>query len=202
MGKHAPGVAGSSVQVGTITLKRGDFGSDVPVNVGAETLYLPDREHPGLTLAVPVGDVAEMDSINDDGLRPVKQALKIGASGLLTGPRGIAAGFHSVTKVRDVEFEATLNDGRRFVAVTDAKTYANLHAAQLAARTAEMRGGAEEDAPHPADDIIAKYLAEKKLAEPDPAPAEPVSEPTAERRVGERRQTERREQPTFGRRRS
>jgi hypothetical protein len=193
--------------VGTITLKQGDFGSDVPVNVGAETIYLPDREHPGLTLAVPIGDVAEMDSINDDGLRPVKQALKIGARGLITGPRGFAAGIHSVTKVKEVEFEATLNDGRRFVAVTDAKTYANLHAAQLAARTAHMRGGAEDDAPHPADDIIAKYLAETKLAEADQPPPKPASEPTVERseerRVDERRQAERREQqPTFGRRRS
>ena len=52
--------------MGTITLKEGDFGSDVPVNVGSETLYLPDRERPGLTLAVPISDVVEMDSL---GLR-------------------------------------------------------------------------------------------------------------------------------------
>ncbi len=193
--------------MGTITLKEGDFGSDVPVNVGSETLYLPDREHPGLTLAVPIGDVVEMDSLASDSLAVVKKAVTKGAMGVLFGgPAMMAGGFTAATKVKEVSFEATLNDGRRFVAVTDAKTYADLHAAQLAARTAAMLGRADEDAPHPADDIIAKYLDQKKLAEPDRAARDPAPEPAArgneERRVSERRQAERPDQPTFGRRRS
>ncbi len=191
----------------TITLKEGDFGSDVPVNVGSETLYLPDREHPGLTLAVSVADVVEMESIDHDALRPVKQALKTGAKGLFVGPAGLAAGFYSATKVKDVTFTATLSDGRRFVAVAGAKTYADLHAAQLAARTAAMRGVGDDDAPSPADDIIAKYLEAAKSSPADPPPAKSSPEPPSERRVGERRtgeprQGERRQQPTFGRRRS
>lgn len=187
----------------TITLKAGDFGSGVPVNVGSETLYLPDREHPGLTLAVPIADLVEMDSVDGDALKPVKQALKAGAKGLFVGPAGLAAGFRAATKVRDIEFTATLSDGRRFTAVTDAKSYANLHAAQLAARSAAMRGGdAADDMPHPADEIIAKYLEAAKSAPADPPPAKPSPEPPSERRSGERRQGERRQPPTFGRRRS
>ena len=202
-----PGVCREFVQVGTITLKEGDFGSDVPVNVGAETLYLPDRERPGLTLAVPISDVVEMDSLASDSLAVVKKAVKNGAMGVLFGgPAMMAGGFTAATKVREVSFEATLNDGRRFVAVTDARTYADLHATQLAARTAAMLGRAEDDAPHPADDIIAKYLDEKKLSERTPAARGPAPEPAArgdeERRVGERRQAECPDQPTFGRRRS
>lgn len=184
-----------------ITLKEGDFGADVTANVGSETLYLPDRDRPGLTMAVPIAEVVEMDSLNDDGWRPVKEALKLGAMGLLTGPKGLAEGFHSVTKVKDVVFSALLRDGRRFVAVTDAKTYAELHAAQVAARTAQMRGGADEDAPHPADDIIAKYLDQARAqetmpAEPEPRQAQPEPAPAVERRRGERREV-----PSFGRRR-
>ncbi len=184
----------------TITLKEGDFGADVQVNVGPETIYLPDREHPGLTLAVPFTDVVEMDSTATDHAKPLKAALKYSAKGLFSfGPVGLAAGVLAATKARDVTFAATLRNGRRFVAMTDARSYAEIHARQLAARTAGLRGADPDDEPNPADEIIAKYLQAAKSEHVGPSPSRGADEPSPERRAGDRRTGDRR-QPTFGRR--
>lgn len=152
----------------TITLTGGDFGSDSVVTVGPETLYLPDRAHPGLTEAVPLAEITEVETIGEDRSGQVKRALKLGASGLLTaGPVGIAAGLLAVRQPKDVVFTAVLKDGRTLTATTDARTYADFHAAQVAARAAAMR----EEGPHPADEIIARYLAARSA---DPQPDEPA----------------------------
>lgn len=186
-----------------ITLMEGDFGADAAISFDVDDLFLPDPDRPGLAMPVPHAEVAEMESINDDGLRPVKEALKLGAKGLFIGPSGLAAGFHSATKVKDVVFSVVLADGRRFVAVTDAKTYAELHSAQIAARAAAQRGGFGDDVPGPVDAVIAKYLdqAEEPANEAEPARAEPAARQVEPAPAIERRMEERRQQPSFGRRR-
>ena len=189
----------------TIMLNGGDFGADVEVMVGADDFYLPDAGRPGSTVAVPLAEVAEMESPEGDSLGAVKEAVAKGALGLFLGrPSMMADGFSSATQVKDVEFSVTLADGRGFVAVTDAKTYAELHSAQVAARSQALLGGGG-----PADDIIAKYLDRKDeaqasaqpasatvAAESEPAEPPPASEPAVRRDVPERR-----ERPEFGRRR-
>jgi hypothetical protein len=75
--------------------------------------------------------------------------------------------MYAATKAKDVVFKVSLKDGKHFVAVADAKTFADLHSAQITARSAALMG----DAPSPADDIIAKYL---KAQQPPPAEAAPV----------------------------
>ncbi len=188
-----------------ITLKEGDFGSDLAISYGADDLLLPDPDRPGLKVVVPLAEVAEMDAVRDDRSKVLKQALKLSANGLLgAGPAGLAAGIYAVTKVKDVVFSVRLKDGRSFVAITDAKTYADLHAAQIAARGA----AAVEEGPSPADDIIARYLEEARANGTLPPADAPVPEPAGEpsqsapAQPGDERQGgEQRPQRSFGRRR-
>ena len=158
----------------TITLTDGDFGAEGDVTVGTEHLYLPDRAHPGLTEAVRLADVVEMEVIETDRSGQVQDALKLSARGLMTaGPVGLAAGLLAARKPRDVIFTLTFEDGRKLTAMADAATYANLHAAQVEARAEALR----EDAPGPADDIIAKYV--EALRSDEPVAPNAIDEPRA-----------------------
>lgn len=156
----------------TVTLKEGDFGSDVTVTVGETTLYLPDRARPGLNEAVPLTAIAEIELLSDDRSGQLKAAARFGVRGFLnTGnPLGLAAGVFAVTKVKDVNFAVRLKDGRRFVAVTDARTYAEIGAAWRTPATAD---GEDAAAAARADAVIAKYLG------PDAVPLAPEPEPPA-----------------------
>lgn len=179
-----------------ITLQDGDFGADAKVTVGSNDLYLPDPERPGTKTLVPLAEVEEIESGEIDGLRPVKDALAAGAMGILGGPRALADGLAAATRVKDVIFNVRLRDGRGFVAIADAKTYADLRSAHLEARREARAAAFGSDAPSPADDIIAKYLnagdpssVETVADVADPAPvevahaevAEPVPAPMPER---------------------
>lgn len=141
----------------TITLKEGDFGGEAAVTVGEAALYLPDRARPGLNELVPLTAVAEIESIADDRSGQLKEAARLGVRGLLaTGnPLGFAAGMMAVRKVKDVEFSVSLKDGRRFVAIADVITFANLRAA---CRTAHVVASEDAEAAARADAVIAKYV--------------------------------------------
>ncbi len=155
----------------TITLKQGDFGSDVTVVVGEAALYLPDRKRPGLNELVPLAEIAEIELLSQGHAGQLKQAARLGARGFLAAgnPLGLAAGVFAVTKVKDVEFAVRLKDGRRFVATASALTLAALRAGS---RTPARPTGEDAEAAARADAVIAKYLAPGALpAEPQPAPA-------------------------------
>lgn len=179
----------------TITLTAGDFGTEGVVTFGEENAYLPDRAHPGLTEAVLLADILEMETTGEDRSGQAMKALKLGARGLLTaGPVGIAAGLLAASQPKDVIFTALLKDGRAFTATTDARAYADFHTAQVAARAAALR----DDGAHPADHIIARYVA-AQAADPeldapvaDDPPPEPEVDATAPLSP---------ERPAFGRRR-
>ncbi|MEX0852175.1 MAG: hypothetical protein WD036_02675 [Bauldia sp.] len=182
----------------TITLKEGDFGAGVPVSFGVDDLYLPDRERPGLSVPVPLTEVAEIESIEDDRSGQFQAALKLGAAGLVTaGPAGLVMGAYAATKVKDIVFGVRLQDGRQFVAVSDAKTFAELRSAQIAARASLFIGNIGG----PADEVIAKYIDAEEWA---PAEFEPTRMAPAPAAAIERRgiASTRRERPSFGRRRS
>ena len=49
-----------------ITLKDGDFGTDVPVTVDSTAFYLPDPKRPGVMTPIPLTDVDEMEGVKDD----------------------------------------------------------------------------------------------------------------------------------------
>jgi len=189
-----------------IKLQEGDFGADVTVTFGAGGLYLPDPQRPGLKVPVALTEIEEIDADQVDGLRPVKDALSLGAMAILAGgPGALAAGFSSATKVRDVVFNVLLRDGRKFVAVANAKAYAELRALRLEARQEARVEGFEDDMPSPADDIIAKYLnaadpssVEAAPQEVEAPPAAPLEPPVPEQPSAVETPPERRE---FGRRR-
>jgi hypothetical protein len=147
----------------TITLKGGDFGSEVSVTVGETALYLPDLARPGLNEAIGLSDVIEIDSHADDRSSQLKEAARLGVRGLLASgnPLGLAAGVFALTKVKDVEFSVRLRDGRSFVAIADAATLANLRGACHSARTA---AALEDEAAARADAVIAKYVGRDALS--------------------------------------
>ncbi len=151
-----------------ITLKRGDFGSEVSVTVGETAIYLPDRGHPGLNEAVALSDVIKIEALTDDHSSQLKEAARVGVRGFLASgnPLGLAAGVFAVTKVKDVEFAVRLKDGRSFVAVANAATLANLRAACLSARTVSTQ---DDEAAARADAVIAKYVGNGAL------PLEPLA---------------------------
>ena len=188
----------------TITITDGDFGSDISARVGEDDLFLPDRARPGLTELVPLNAVAEIESIADDHSERFKAAGMLALRGAsLLGPVGLAAGVLAVGKVKDVKFGVRLADGRSFRATADATTYASLRANFVRARGSFLVNDAR------ADEVIEKYLKERKAAaraaladeakpEPAPAPVAPVARvaSTAESsRIGPPR-----ERPAFGRR--
>lgn len=188
----------------TITLKEGDFGGDVTVTVGETTLYLPDRARPGLNEAVPLTAIAEIELLSDDRSGQLKEAARLGVRGFLStgNPLGLAAGVFAVTKVKDVDFAVRLADGRRFVAVTDARTYAEISAAS---RTPAVADGEDAAAAARADAVIAKYLGPDALPlapEPEPPPPAPAAaEPPAEpSRADPSARPARPPRPVFGRR--
>ncbi len=155
----------------TIILKKGDFGGDITVTVGEAALYLPDRSRPGLNESVPLTAIEEIEALSDDRSGQLKQAAKLGARGFLTtgNPIGLAASVFAVTKVKDIEFEVRLKDGRRFVATADAGTYANLRGACNAALISSAE---DAEAEARANAVIAKYLGlEAPPPEEDAAPA-------------------------------
>ncbi len=154
----------------TITLKEGDFGGGATVTVGDAAVYLPDRTRPGLNEMVPLSAIAEIESLSDDRSGQLKEAARLGLRGLLStgNPLGLAAGVFAVSKVKDVEFAVALKDGRRFVAVADAVTLANLRAAS---RTPLVDAGEDAEAAARADAVLAKYLG------PDALPRNPAPEP-------------------------
>ncbi len=159
----------------TITLKDGDFGKGATVLVGSESLYLPDPAHPGLTEAVALTDIAGIEAVDSDRSSQVKEAVRLSAKGFLSaGPAGLAMGVLAATKVKNVVFSVRLNDGRHFTATADAKTYAELRGAQVAARSS---GLTDDTVSHAADEIIAKYVGQAKPVPADNAPA-PVNEPS------------------------
>ena len=183
----------------TITLKDGDFGAGIEVTVGSDDLYLPDPDRPGLNMLVPLGEVVEIDALENDRSGQFSEAMSLAADGFRqNGPAGLIMGMYAASKVKDVVFSARLQDGRHFVAVTDAKTYAELHSAQVSARAAALIGGT----PSPADDIIAAYL---QPLEPQPARAAERTEvqplPPPATRPPEPDSVPAEPPPTFGRRR-
>jgi len=153
-----------------VTLTEGDFGSGVEARADSAALYLPDPARAGAILTVPLSDVAEMETTASDRAGQVKAGLKLSAKGFMAvGPVGLAAGLLAASRVKNVFFSVVLADGRRFVATASAEIYADLHSAQLAARAEEAKG-------HPADEIIARYIAGQQV-EPESAPASSAAAP-------------------------
>jgi len=116
----AAAAAMEGARVPTITLKDGDFGAGVEVTVGSDDIYLPDPDRPGLNVMIPLGEVVEIDSIEDDRSGQINEALSLAADGFRqNGPAGLIMGMYAAAKVKDVVFSARLQDGRHFVAMTD-----------------------------------------------------------------------------------
>jgi hypothetical protein len=128
-------------------------------------------------MLVPMAEIAEINSIDTAPGERLKNAAKLGARGFVfAGPIGVARGLFAATKVHEVVFKVVLEDGRHFVAAADAKIFADLHSAQIAARFAKFA----EALPTAADDLIAKYVEKRapdgeSIAPPlvTPPPVEP-----------------------------
>jgi hypothetical protein len=192
--------------VATIRLTEGDFGEGVSVSVGLSDIVLPDTARPGPVTTVPLSAIAAVEALESDHSHQLREAARLSVSGFLkAGPVGLAMGVLGATKLKDVVFSVHLEDGRRFVATADAKTYAEFHAAQVAARAADLM-------PSPADQIIARYLearrgarhADAPPANPaPPAPVTPAASAPADTIASlreERRKTPNIPRPEFGRR--
>lgn len=186
----------------TIRLTEGDFGQGIAVSVGLSDIFLPDAARPGMVTPVPLSAVASVEALESDHSQQFREAARLSVGGFLkAGPIGLAMGVLGATKLKDVIFSVTLEDGRRFVASADAKTYADFHAAQVAARAADRM-------PSPADRIIAKYLEARRDARLSDAAAPPAAPaPAASTQADavaalreERRKTPDLPRPEFGRR--
>lgn len=153
------------------TLTDGAFGQG-PAAADLAAFHLPDPARRGGVLLVPLREVAEMAMIGSDNADRIKNAIRSGAVGLLSlGPVGVAAGMRAAGKAPSTLFTVRLEDGRRFTARAAAADFAEIHAAQVEARA--IAGS------HPADAVIAKYLADAPPAPrrvpplPPEVPAEP-----------------------------
>jgi hypothetical protein len=164
------------------TIRDGDFGAGGLATFSGEELLLPDPARPGLKMLVAMAEIAEVNSIDTDPADRLKNAAKLGARGfVLAGPIGVVRGLFAATKVHEVVFKVVLDDGRYFVAAVDAKTYAELHSAQITARFAKFA----EAVPTAADDLIAKYVETRAPEGESIAPeAPPVTAPPVEPRRG------------------
>ena len=185
----------------TITLVSGDFGTGDPVRFDSDDFFLPDPLHPGVSMPLPLVEVSEMEAVEDDRSGQVRQALKLRARGFgAAGPVGLAMGVFAATRVKDLTFRVRFQDGRQFLATTDAATYADLHAAQISARLTVFTEGGRTAA----DSLIAKYLdARDSIPRPAPrAPVQPASpaKPTVSEAPAAA-EPARPEPPVFGRRR-
>ena len=173
------------------TLTEGDFGRGVAA-ADLEAFHLPEPGRPGAVLVVPFAAVAEMALVASDHSDRIKAAVRTGISGFMSlGPVGAAAGLIAAGRAPMTVFTVRLADGRKFTARATAADFADMHAAEVAAR-----GSATG---HRAEALIAKYLHAPTVALPveTESPAAPLSlvrqpEPT--------RQTPPQPARTFGRR--
>jgi hypothetical protein len=146
-----------------ITLTEGAFGQG-PAAADLAAFHLPDPARRGGVLLVPLREVAEMTMVGSDNTDRVKNAIRGGAVGLLSlGPVGIAAGMRAAGKAPATIFTVRLEDGRTFTARATAADFADIHAAQVEARASAGS--------HPADAVIAKYLASAPV---EPRPTQPA----------------------------
>jgi len=175
------------------TLTEGDFGKGAAA-ADLEAFHLPDPGRPGAVLVVPFTGVADMALVASDHSDRIKVAVRTGISGFMSlGPVGAAAGVIAAGRAPMTVFTVRLEDGRKFTARATAADFADMHAAEVAAR-----GSA---AGHRAEALIAKYLAERH-APPAATPVEMESAvaPTPVRRPEPTRQTLPQPTRTFGRR--
>jgi hypothetical protein len=184
------------IAVATITLTDGDFGAGITARANEDDLFLPDRARPGLTEVVPLTAVAEIESIADDHSGRLKEAGRLAMRGALLGPVGLAASVLALRKPKDVSFGVRLSDGRRFVATTDAVTYATVRAAFVRCKSSASLIDTR------ADQVIAKYVKERKEAARALVleEAQPVAAVTREPEPEQRRFGAAPERPAFGRR--
>ncbi len=153
-----------------IALTGGDFGEG-PAAADSAAFHLPDPARRGATLVVPFGQVAEIAMVGSDNTARIKSAFRSGLRGVLAaGPAGLSVGLLAAHKAADTVFSVRLKDGRGFLARAAAADFADIHAAQVAAASAERA--------HPADGVIERYLSGRdKLSLPEQtnAGAEPLS---------------------------
>jgi len=136
-----------------ITLTEGSFGQG-PAAADLAAFHLPDPARPGATLVVPFTDVAEMAMVRGDNGGRIRFAIRTGLGGLMSaGPVGLSAALLAAGKAPQTVFSVRLSDGRGFTALAEAQAFADMHAAYVEARS-QSRG-------HPADMLIARYLAER-----------------------------------------
>jgi hypothetical protein len=177
-----------------VTIRDGDFGAGGLATFSGEELLLPDPARPGLKMLVPMAEIAEINSIDADPADRLKNAAKLGARGfVLAGPIGVARGLFAATKVHEVVFKVVLEDGRHFVAAAEAKIFAELHSAQIAARFAKFAGAI----PTAADDLIAKYV---ETRAPEGESVAPEAPPPVTPQPVEPRRGQDSTRPVFGRR--
>ena len=151
-----------------LTLTGGDFGEGSAA-ADLAALHLPDPLRPGSVLVVPLTEVAEMAMVRSDNTQRFKSAIRTGISGALSaGPAGLAAGLLAARHAPQTVFTVRLRDGRSFTGLAAAGDFADIHAAQVEAASAERA--------HPADVLIQRYLAERYgPSRPEEAAAASVS---------------------------
>ncbi len=145
----------------SVMLRDGDFGAGIEIVVNETEFILPDPARPGLREAIPFSAIADMEAIADDRSGQYREALRLGLKGFrAAGPVGLAAGLLAVSKPKSTVFRVRTGDGRGFVAVADAATYAQVHGYFYAARNQPARAAdtAEERA---ADAIVSRYMAQR-----------------------------------------
>ncbi len=158
--------------MGKIKLLAGDFGASGEVRLSDDGLYLPNPEMTDGEERVSFRVLAEVEPVANDQSKRLGSALKLSLSGLAAmGPVGLAAGALAVRKGKDLTFMVKLDDGRHFIAATDARTYADIRSSRLGARHSAV----EEDDPAreaEIDRMIARYMEEHDIAAPPAAPEE------------------------------
>jgi hypothetical protein len=113
-----------------ITVQAGDFykGGQHQFMFGTMTLFSDKAKWMGE--AIPVTELQSVEPASEESVKKVGGTLGWGAVGAVAlGPVGLLAGLMLGGKGKEVTFVATLKDGRKMLATTDAKTYTKLQAA-------------------------------------------------------------------------
>lgn len=84
------------------------------------------------TEVVTPADIAEVTIATEESVKRLGGTLGWGAAGaVILGPVGLLAGLLLGGRGKDVTFAVLLNDGRKFLGTTDAKTFTKIQAANF-----------------------------------------------------------------------
>lgn len=112
-----------------IEIHAGDF-YKVYGSVVFGKMILRNKQHPIMGESIPFNRLKLVQIATEESVKSLGGTLGWGAIGAVAlGPAGLLAGLLLGGKSKEVTFLAELEDGRKFMATTDSKTFTEMQAA-------------------------------------------------------------------------